>query len=351
MRISQVKECLKRFEKVGFVPMLFGESGIGKTTVVQDFAKENGYKLVTLHLAQMADVGDLMGLPEIIQTDNGPRTKFILPEHFPSTDDKILFFFDEINRCMNKDIVQAIFNFIDKKMLGTSYFPNAIAVAAANPDTKDYDVIDMDDKAWKNRFCFLKVESSVDDLLDYSQSMHPSIRSFLAKNKEVAGMNGEWSLVDKNQPTPRMWERTISNYMNAGLPQDDVFFEILTGCLGSEVATQYRKFLVEEYEAFTVDDVFAGKLPEKLETEQVGLVLRDLKKVLDQERTARQLEKMSQFLVKINQDQFIGFFKEVKESLINGSIIVDKGLQDHLFEKCMLLNERLKSIDAKRFKD
>ena len=42
---------------------LTGEAGIGKTTVIKEFAEERGMTFVKLNLGELEEVGDLTGFP------------------------------------------------------------------------------------------------------------------------------------------------------------------------------------------------------------------------------------------------------------------------------------------------
>lgn len=54
-----------------------GEAGIGKTTVIMDLGKELGLEVVKLNLAQLEEIGDLVGFPvkeyEVVKDEVGSR--------------------------------------------------------------------------------------------------------------------------------------------------------------------------------------------------------------------------------------------------------------------------------------
>ena len=90
---QQLKNQIKlAYEKR--VPLyIHGTMGIGKSTVVKDFADENKINFVDIRISQLDSV-DLRGLPKI---DNG-TTKWLPPNWLPSDkDSKGILFFDEIN--------------------------------------------------------------------------------------------------------------------------------------------------------------------------------------------------------------------------------------------------------------
>lgn len=56
----------KELQEKGLTPIaigLEGEAGIGKTTLIQDVAKQRGMTLCKLNLSQLEEVGDIVGFP------------------------------------------------------------------------------------------------------------------------------------------------------------------------------------------------------------------------------------------------------------------------------------------------
>ena len=52
-----------------------GEAGIGKTSLIEDIAKERGMTMCKVNLAQLEEIGDLIGMPmkecEVAWIENG----------------------------------------------------------------------------------------------------------------------------------------------------------------------------------------------------------------------------------------------------------------------------------------
>ena len=62
-----------------------GEAGIGKTSLIEDIAKERGMTLCKVNLAQLEEIGDLVGMPmkecEVAWIENGQvKDKRWMPE-------------------------------------------------------------------------------------------------------------------------------------------------------------------------------------------------------------------------------------------------------------------------------
>ena len=78
-----------------------GKHGIGKSEIIAQILLEDGYKLITLFVGQMADAGDAIGLPDKIEAtfrirqedgtiteEVGKITKFAPPAWWPQSLDQ-----------------------------------------------------------------------------------------------------------------------------------------------------------------------------------------------------------------------------------------------------------------------
>jgi MoxR-like ATPase len=109
MNISQLTESLSFLKKAGLVPNIIGKHGIGKSSLVAQFAKDNGYSYHPFFLSQLSDQGDILGLPEFNRNKEGKAlsVSFVHPDKLPKKPRSLLFF-DELNRA-SKDLLQGIF--------------------------------------------------------------------------------------------------------------------------------------------------------------------------------------------------------------------------------------------------
>ena len=74
--------------------MLVGNHGIGKSQILTNYFKEKGMEVVALFLGQMADPGDLIGLPN--KDEKTGKTDFMPPYWFPVDGKPIVLFLDEL---------------------------------------------------------------------------------------------------------------------------------------------------------------------------------------------------------------------------------------------------------------
>lgn len=87
MNASNTKLMLKHALLANDSVLLNGKHGIGKTSVVKQFATENNMHLETLILS-LKDPSDLLGMPHIDHTETHKRTQFAEPDWFQKIIDK-----------------------------------------------------------------------------------------------------------------------------------------------------------------------------------------------------------------------------------------------------------------------
>lgn len=255
MKLNDVKTVLPLMAKAEIVPLFFGESGVGKTESIRQWANENGYRFINIRLGQMSDAGDLTGLPEFVTIDGVKMTAFMQPNFFPKTGEKAVVFFDELNRC-HPDIIQAVFQAVEREggigqykfdfsIDKTTGLPNTIRAAASNPPTDDYTVQDITDKAFMNRFCHIKFEPTTKEALDYFKTIGvaPEIVDFLVDQPNLMEVAGEDYTLEYVKPSRRNWEavhrfNNVSEGLDSGIRN-----EVLMGLVGAAATHAFNSFV------------------------------------------------------------------------------------------------------------
>lgn len=120
---------------------IWGKHGIGKTELVENFAKANGFDFIYIAPAQFEEMGDLVGMPKIV---NG-KTIFAAPNWVPTTNEKGILLIDDVNRADDR-ILRGIMQLLQNYELVSWKLPeNWQIILTANPDGGDYSVTPMDD--------------------------------------------------------------------------------------------------------------------------------------------------------------------------------------------------------------
>lgn len=183
MNVKEMKEIVKfsmESSQVGCkLPVCFwGIHGTGKTELVRQIAEENGYNLVTLHLATQ-DICDLIGIPakKVVDVGNGqtetiqewscPDWLYNAKQSYEKTEKPNLFFLDEFNRG-NRFVLAAMLPFLIDGVLHTHKIgPRDAVIAAANPANDKYEVSEIIDEALLNRLGHIVFCPTHEEYLSY----------------------------------------------------------------------------------------------------------------------------------------------------------------------------------------
>jgi hypothetical protein len=206
-QLMTVIEGIADIQKLGIrIPALIhGVHGIGKTEMVKQVADKMGYQCVCLYLS-MQEPSDLLGLPTKHEVNGKVYTMFSEPDwlHEAKLDERpAIFFLDEINRAPLM-VQQVMLPFTLSGTIHThSIREHDIVVGAMNPDSLDYSVESMDDKALLSRFAHLYAEPTFNEWKDYcsDQRVHPSLLSsmdFISKHIDTVKVDVD----DRVQATP-----------------------------------------------------------------------------------------------------------------------------------------------------
>lgn len=244
MNITQLKKSLPFLIESGLVPNIIGKHGIGKSSVIAQYAKENGYSFHPFFLGQMNDTGDLLGLPEFDRDSEGRATgtRFIHPEKLPRNSRSILFF-DELNRA-SKDLLQAIFQLALEGTIHDYTLPKDSAIIMAmNPATDDYSVLDFADKAFADRFVHINLDPTHEEFHDYMNSKYSSsnISEFLKQQTKLLEEEDLHQVsLDFVKPSRRSWDR-LQKLENTGMPEN-LFREAGMGIVGTTAMVAYASW-------------------------------------------------------------------------------------------------------------
>jgi hypothetical protein len=129
--------------------LIWGNHGLGKTQSVMDYARQNNWKVAYCAPAQFEEMGDLHGMPTILDPDKSvigdEYTVYSPPEWVPKDEGPGILLLDDINRAddrMLRGVMQLLQNF---EMLSWKLPHKWQIVATANPDNGEYSVTPMDD--------------------------------------------------------------------------------------------------------------------------------------------------------------------------------------------------------------
>lgn len=138
---TEIETFLNHVLKSSRTPIcIWGKHGIGKTELVENFAKANGFDFAYIAPAQFEEMGDLVGMPKIVDG----KTVFAAPNWVPTTNNKGILLIDDVNRADDR-ILRGIMQLLQNYELVSWKLPeNWQIILTANPDGGDYSVTPMD---------------------------------------------------------------------------------------------------------------------------------------------------------------------------------------------------------------
>ena len=359
-------ETLKSVELVlatGEVPLVVGESGIGKTTLAKKIAKENEWSLVVIE-GNLLKEGEIGGLPTIesyrVIDSNGNQvekkmTVYAVHNKLKEIDEeiasgkKVLLFIDEINRCEHT-VQQELMNLIlNREINGYRLHHNVKILAAMNPSSKygsdfDYQVVDMD-AAQENRFVWLNMESDHLQWIKWAVSagIDPKVIEFISTFPEYLNRTNE----DDVRATPRSYERVSKSYQVYKEQKDvfsrRVFLNVIKGNVGKVIAEEFMSFVESDCKPLmSYEDIFAGDVLSDAVIEQVKseshtrlyLAAMNILKTLElniknnEEGSAESIARFVAFLKAYPIDLMVGIMKDIKNSYTE---VYKKALENEAF--------------------
>ena len=274
--------------------MLWGQPGVGKSQLVQQFAhelsratgKKVNLKIVSLMLMTPPD---MMGLPAkgTDPVTGEPTAQYTRPEMFQldhSPDVYNILFLDELTQAL-PSIQACAYQICLDHRVGPHVLPDNTLVIAAGNRITDKSVAYTMPAALKNRFRHFEIVSSLDDwkIWAYRNDIDNRIIGYLSNNPEDLN-RFDPDLDGVAFATPRSWEhvsntlKTVQENMDNnpkrfekaikhGLTDLDICYEAIAGSVGAGVAQKFRTYIKVYTEIPKWDDIITGRVkecPEKL---------------------------------------------------------------------------------------
>lgn len=267
MNIKELKVSLPYLFKAQHTPFMWGHAGIGKSTVIKQYAQEKGYKFFPFYLGTQSDLGDILGLASFVKDENGSEiaTTFATPLWLKDTieycvnnpDSGAIIFLDEFNRA-RRDILNGMFSLALDKTFHTLKLPdNCHIIAAGNPPTEEYFVTDVDETALMARFTHIKLEPTFDEWMKYAKdaNFEPTILSFLLEQPELLE-DGKSEFKLPVKVDRRSYER-LNRLFKVNTPPD-LLEKLAYGIIGIERSVAYKLHLQNTVKPLDADQVFDG---------------------------------------------------------------------------------------------
>lgn len=262
--------------------LLRGRHGIGKSELAKWMApyvsewleKDHGvYPIVERRASQMADAGDLVGLP---YKESGATAFSPMAWFKQACDEPVILFLDEVDRA-STDVRQGIFELTDsRKIQGQYLHPDTIVVACVNggEDGSDYQVGEMD-PAELSRWTVFDLRPTVEDwLLWAKENVNSYVYEFIKRNpgmlENPAGASFE---PNKVYPSRRSWSRfsecvEFTSFLtrNAADFGSALLIHLAAGFVGRDAAISFHDFASKFETQTSIFDI----MDNGINNEQVG---------------------------------------------------------------------------------
>lgn len=151
---AQIELSIKMKQRRGCF-VLVGESGIGKTQVVEQIAEDHEMRVCTIRTAHYGLMG--AGIPSTKNTEKG-FFDIVVPSVFPAPEEKSIVLFDEINQGLQHAIAMFFSLLENGEMFNYKLPEESIVIGTMNPATAQYAVTTIENNAALRRrikFLFL----------------------------------------------------------------------------------------------------------------------------------------------------------------------------------------------------
>ena len=254
---------LQENNKLPVAVEVIGDSGIGKTSMVLQVAKELNLNLVKLNLAQIEELGDIVGFPirqfEVCQNEEEKcvwidehavdeytklgykftgknRMSYCPPEWISGKTKGGILLLDDWNRA-DMRFIQAVMELIDRQEYISWKLPKDWhIILTSNPDTDDY-IVNSIDSAQKIRFISVNLKYDVSCWAEWAEQNQLDNRciNFMLLHPELITKN-------VNPRSTSMFFNSISSLesFDKSLPLIQMIGE---GSVGVEFASMFTMFI------------------------------------------------------------------------------------------------------------
>ena len=330
INISELKETLELTPSTQNI-MLVGKHGIGKSEILTNYFNEKGLKVVTLFLGQMADPGDIIGIPSKVEKQDAAgkataRTDFTPPYWFPQDGQPIVLFLDELNRA-RPEILQTVMDLTLNRKLAGKALPEGSHVISAVNEGEEYQLTDLD-PALVSRFNIYEFKPTVEEWLNWAagQKLDERVVNFIQDNPTwLDGDTKEYKGLDKSADR-RAWKH-VSDILLKVDTIKDIHKRIIAGIVGVGAAAAFIQS-VQQHKVITGKDLLLKydktiKTVEKYQLHEYAILNEAIFRYLENAKlNEREKKEAADSLGK-----YITFLrtKKKREALANFTNIFEKG--------------------------
>jgi MoxR-like ATPase len=233
---------------------IWGPPGIGKSSLVNQFAEAVGLPCISLLGSQLAPE-DIIGVPQIIDG----KSRFC-PPSIIAKEEPYCLFLDELNACTH-EVQKAFYSLIQDKRVGDFTLPGGSIVIGAGNRAQDSAIVKPMSSALMNRMIHVHLKAAHKDWLEWAMlnDIHPWILDYIQNRPDHL-----WSQPSKSEApfsSPRSWHMLSDSLHQFGEDVSEEMLEALTfGSLTSHHATQFKAFVKQIRRKFALSAIVKGEM-------------------------------------------------------------------------------------------
>jgi len=233
---------------------IWGAPGIGKSSIVENFAAELGMDCVSLLGSQLAPE-DIIGVPKI---EDG-KSVFCPPKQI-ARDEPYCLFLDELNACSH-EVQKAFYSLIQDRRIGEYHLPKGSIVIGAGNRTQDNAIVKTMSSALINRMVHIQLRASHKDWLEwaYENEIHHYVIEYIQMRPDHL-----WSEAPKTEEpfsTPRSWHMLSDCLHEYGTSLNEQILDVIaSACLTPHIAVQFKAFIKQIQRQYDLNKIINGEL-------------------------------------------------------------------------------------------
>lgn len=244
---------------------IWGSPGIGKSSIVEQFAKAIDMECVSLLGSQLAPE-DIIGVPQI-QED----VSVFLPPKMIAKKKPYVLFLDELNAC-SQEVQKAFYSLINEKRIGEYHLPEGSIVIGAGNRSQDNAIVKNMSSALINRMIHVELEVNVKQWLNwaYQNNLHEYVTGYIRQRPDHLYSNPPKT--QDTYSTPRSWHMLSDALIEMGNDLNEEMLKVLAyGCLSNKHAGMFLAFVKQAKDINYLNDIIKGvkKWPQSLEERDV----------------------------------------------------------------------------------
>ena len=256
MKADDILSTIKTLYSLRRTLCIEGAPGGGKTTLVQQAAKELGVQYIEKHMPTML-VEDF-GIPMPSKTDDGARTtSYYIPDWFPTDpDSKGILCFDDRNQA-GADLQKVLANICQARNLHGIPLPEGWMVVSTGNRQSDRAGANRVLSHLRNRETVLEFDTDTETWTKWAvrNGVHESVVAFMGWKPSLLH---KFDPAQEANPTPRSWTEGVSPLIGVIAPH--VEYECFKGAVGEGAAAEFLGFLRIYRNLPDLDKVFTDPL-------------------------------------------------------------------------------------------